>query len=238
MHSTDHAAVPAATPRYNMYAFIHKAMRAFMADTLVRIGRLDANDDADVEAGLGQLRELLDLCRHHLAHEDRFVHPALEARAPGSSMQVASEHVHHEADIDALDALADALVLAPAGAARSAAATRLYRQLAVFVGINFKHMDYEESEHTAVLWAHYSDAELFGIEAQLHAALSPAERAQGLRLMLGALDHSERLRLLEGMRAHAPAPAFEGALALARSLLGQRDWQKLESALQPAAVAA
>jgi hypothetical protein len=40
------------------------------------------------------------------------------------------------------------------------------------------------------------------------------------------------------MRVHAPAPAFEGALALARSLLGQRDWQKLESALQPAAVAA
>lgn len=238
MHSANHAAVPAATPRYNMYAFIHKAMRAFMADTLVRIGRLDAHDDADVEAGLGQLRELLGLCRHHLAHEDRFVHPALEARAPGSSTQVAGEHVHHEADIDALDALADALVLAPAGAARSAAATRLYRQLAVFVGINFEHMDYEESEHNAVLWAHYSDAELLGIEAQLHAALSPAELAQGLRLMLGALNHSERLRLLEGMRTHAPAAAFEGALALARSLLGQRDCQKLEGALQPAAVAA
>ena len=110
--------------------------------------------------------------------------------------------------------------------------------LAVFIGINFEHMDHEEHEHNAVLWAHYSDAELFGIEAELQAALSPAERAQGLRLMLGALDHGERVKLLGGMRAHAPAAVFEGALALARSLLAERDWQKLERALQPAVAAA
>ncbi|MEW5833811.1 MAG: hemerythrin domain-containing protein [Pseudomonadota bacterium] len=238
MHSLEHAAGPATAPRHNMYGFIHKAMRAFMADTLVRIGRLDANDPVDVEAGLDQLRELLDLCRHHLAHENRFVHPAMEARAPGSSSQVAGEHVHHEADIDALDEMADALVMAPAGAARTVAANRLYRQLAVFIGINFEHMEHEEHEHNAVLWKHYSDAELFGIEAGLQAALSPAERAQGLRLMLGALDHGERVKLLGGMRAHAPAAVFEGALALARSLLAERDWQKLERALQPAVAAA
>lgn len=238
MHPTDTVAGPAAAPRYNMYGFIHKALRAFMGDTLTRIGRMDPDDAVDLEGGLDQLRELLDLCRRHLEHENRFVHPALEARAAGSSTLVAGEHVHHEADIDALDELADALVLAPAGAARAAAAHRLYRQLAVFVGINFEHMDYEESEHNAVLWTHYSDAELLGIEAQLHAALSPPERAQGLRLMLRALDHAERLRLLGGMRAHVPAPAFEGALALARSLLAERDWQKLERALQPVAAAA
>ena len=238
MHPTEHVAGPAAAPRYNMYAFIHKALRAFMGDTLSGIGRMDPDDAADLEGGLDQLRELLDLCRLHLEHENRFVHPALEACAPGSSSQVAGEHVHHAADIDALDELADAVVLAPTGAARAAAANRLYRQLAVFVGINFEHMDYEESEHNAVLWRHYSDAELLGIEAELHAALSPTERAQGLRLMLRALDHRERLRLLGGMRAHAPAAAFEGALALARSLLAERDWQKLEQALQPAAAAA
>src|SRR5512139_2725091 len=143
MHPTENVAGPAAAPRYNMYAFIHKALRAFMGDTLSGIGRMDPDDAADLEGGIDQLRELLDLCRLHLEHENRFVHPALEACAPGSSSQVAGEHVHHAADIDALDELADAVVLAPAGAARAAAANRLYRQLAVFVGINFEHMDYE-----------------------------------------------------------------------------------------------
>jgi hypothetical protein len=238
MHSTETAATPAAAPRYNMYGFIHKALRAFMGDTLTRIGLMDPDDAVDLEGGLDQLRELLDMCRRHLEHENRFVHPALEARAPGSSSQVAGEHAHHEADIDALDELAHALVLAPAGASRAAAAHRLYRQLAVFVGINFEHMDHEESEHNAVLWTHYSDAELLGIEAELQAALLPTERAQGLYLMLRALHHAERLKLLGGVRAHAPAAAFEGALELARSLLSERDWQKLERALQPAAAAA
>ena len=32
--------------------------------------------------------------------------------------------------------------------------------LALFIAENFEHMHYEETEHNAVLWAHYTDAEL------------------------------------------------------------------------------
>ena len=38
--------------RHDIYAFIHKGLRAFMAHVLVRVGRLDAHDAAEVDADL------------------------------------------------------------------------------------------------------------------------------------------------------------------------------------------
>jgi hypothetical protein len=52
-----------------------------------------------------------------------------------------------------------------------------------------------------------------------------------LRWMLPHLSPSERAAMLRGMRATAPAEAFEGVLGLVRPLLGGRDWRKLSLAL-------
>ena len=37
----------AAAPRVDMYSGIHKALRALMADTLLAVGRMDAEDDLE-----------------------------------------------------------------------------------------------------------------------------------------------------------------------------------------------
>jgi hypothetical protein len=224
-----HASSPA---RYNMYGFIHKALRSFMSDTLLRLGRLDVADAAQTDAALAQARELLALCRSHLEHENRFVHPALEACEPGSASRIAGEHVHHEEDIALLLGQVDAVEAARRDAAAcEAAADRLYRHMAVFVGDNFAHMDYEEREHNATLWTHYSDAQLHAIEGAIVASLTPATSAASMRWMLPAINHGERVQLLRGMRANAPAPVFDGTLALARERLEERDWDKLSASL-------
>lgn len=218
--------------RHNMYGFIHKALRHFLGDTLVALGRLDVADAPETDAVLAQTRQLLALCRMHLEHENRFVHPALEACDPGSAARTAGEHVHHEEDIallldqvEAVDATRGDLP------ACMAAANRLYRHMAVFVGENLIHMDYEEREHNATLWAHYTDSQLHAIEGAIVAALTPATSALSMRWMLPALSHPERVGLLEGLRANAPAPVFGGALAAARERLGARDWDKLSASL-------
>src|SRR3954468_17164654 len=36
-----------AAPRFDMYGPIHKALRSFMCDTLVRVGRMDPTDTTD-----------------------------------------------------------------------------------------------------------------------------------------------------------------------------------------------
>jgi hypothetical protein len=216
--------------RYNIYNDIHKALRFFMGDTLHRAARMDAGDDADVAAGLGQVRELLAVLDGHLRHEGQFVHAAMEARRPGSSTGTEHEHGEHRAAIDALHALCTR-VAATAGHVRAVHIGHLQRALSVFIGENYVHMNQEETDNNAVLWQHYTDEELLGIEHAIVATIAPEENAALMKWMLPALNPAERANLLRGMRAHAPAPVFDGVFGMARQLLDERDGRKLALAL-------
>lgn len=221
----------AVTPRMDMYAFIHKALRAYMSDTLVALGRVDVNNEPELGQICDRVRQLLDFCRAHLRHENDFIHPAMERHLPGSAAAVAQEHVGH---VQAIATLADgtAQLVACAPERRAPLAHALYRQLALFVAHNFEHMQQEETQHNAVLWAHYSDAELVAIHDRLVASIPPEEMGVVLRWMLPHLTPDERAMMLADMRRSAPPPAFEAALALARAQLTPREWDKLARALE------
>lgn len=219
-----------ASPRMDMYAGIHKAMRAVMADTLVQIGRMDAADDASLQAGTQRLLELLEFCTSHLQHENDFVHAAMEARAPGASAAVAHEHEEHLADIARLSGLVQRLREAQAPA-RGPLALALYRELSRFVAHNLEHMLVEETAHNAVLWAHYTDAELAGIHDALVASIPPQEMMFTARWMVPAMCPAERAMVLADMRAKAPAPAFEAILSIVQPHLDGGEWTKLTRAL-------
>lgn len=224
------AEIDTTVGRYNIYLNIHKALRAFMSETLVGVGRLDADDNGEVIVVLEQVRALHAILATHLEHENRFLHPALEGRQPGSSAASARDHVQHECTLHALRQTIDA-VADSRGPARATAMLQLYRQLALLVAENFEHMNVEETQNHAVLCAHYTDEEIHGIEAALVATLSPTLAALSMRWMIPSLNHSERVALLAGMRRGAPKEVFEGVLAIAKSYLRALDWDKLARAL-------
>lgn len=221
---------PAAAPRVDLYAGIHKALRALMADTLLALGRMDCDDPLDLASGTQRLQQLLDFCRGHLQHENRFVHAAMEARAPGASEAIAHEHAQHEQDIDRLAAQATGLLHCPPPA-RAAGALALYRQVSLFVAHNFEHMHVEETAHNAVLWARYTDAELIAIHDALVASIPPEEMMFTLRWLVPFMNPAERAAMMRDMQAHAPAPAFAAALEVVRPHLSEPEWAKLATAL-------
>jgi hypothetical protein len=227
-----HVAATARTGlgRFDSYAGIHKALRAFMTDTLLRAGRADPDDSRDVASVVDQVCELMDLCERHVEHENAFMHPALEARCPGISQPVARDHeghLHHIAHLrDAARALASC-----EGAERAALLHALYLGLALFVADNLQHMHAEETVHNSALWAAYSDAELIGIHDALVASIPQDEMMLVMRWMLPNLNAPERLSVMQGMRAGAPAPVFDGMADATRGLLDQRDWAKLARGL-------
>src|SRR5262245_59583529 len=133
--------------RYDIYAFIDKGLRAFMAHTLVRVGGLDPHDADEVAVGVEEVVALLDICEGHLDNENRVVHAAMEARRPGSAAAIADEHVQHARDIASLRELARRLPQEPA------VAYALYHALSAFVAHNLEHMQQEETQHNEVLWA-------------------------------------------------------------------------------------
>jgi hemerythrin-like domain-containing protein len=216
----------AAAARLDLYAPIHKALRNFMCDVLVAVGRIDVHDPADLRATLARLDELLDLCVSHVHHENDFVHPAIEARAPEASRRIAGEHDEHLEHIAELRAEVEALRRGESQD-RSTLALRLYRHLALFVAANFQHMHIEESAHNAALWAHYSDAELLQLHLRLTRSLGLAEQLQVGRWMLPALTPAERAEAVNGMKAEAPPEAFGGLIAHVRPHLDDTAWRKL-----------
>jgi hypothetical protein len=229
---TETAAPSAAAgpSRYDGYLGIHKALRLFMSNTLTRIGSTDPGDAAQVASTLAQTRELLELCELHVHDENRFLHPALERARPGSSARIAQEHVHHLESIHDLGDLAG-LVADTGDAARATALARLYRSMALFVAENFVHMDVEETEHNALLWAHYSDAELIAIERELVASLPPQAVARSLYWFMPGLNAPERAAMLQGMKSGMPPEAFLGVLDIARRTLTAADYDKLAAAV-------
>lgn len=223
-------AATAAAPRLDMYGPIHKALRHFMSDTLVRLGNADLGDDTERERVLDQLDALLTLLRGHLEHENDFLHTAIEARRPGGVRRFADDHVQHREAIGNLEDESQALRHARAEQ-RGVVAARLYRHLAIFIAENYEHMQREEIENNGALWSLYSDAELGEIHDQLLASVPPAEMALALRWMCGGLSVQELAGVFAGMREKAPREVFEALLDRARMELTDARWAKLARAL-------
>lgn len=217
-------------PRIDLYGPIHKALRQFLMDTLGRVGRLDADDDAERESVCLQVHALLQQMRAHLDHENDFVHTAIEARQPGGARRASEEHLQHVDAIRNLDDQAQALRHARAGQ-RTPTAQRLYRHLALFVAHNLEHMAMEEADNTALLWSLYSDAELAALHDQLMATIGPDEMALTARWMAASLSPAELAGLYREMRSKAPPAAFEALYGVAMAQLDEPRRAKLARAL-------
>lgn len=222
--------------RIDLYASIHKALRSFMADTLSAVGRIDVDDAGERSAVLAQLRSLLQLLEHHASIEDEFIHPAMQARRPGSADGAAAEHRRQPAALDELRRLAEGVERA--AGQRAAAAQALYRQLSLFIAENLAHMHEEETVNNAVLWAEYADDELAAIHDRIVASIGEQEMAQVIRWMVPSLTPHERAGLFGTLQAKAPAEVFQRLLEAARPHLAPRDWNRLSFGIAAAPLAA
>lgn len=224
------AAAHAAAPRLDLYAPIHKALRALMFDTLTRLGHMDLADDADRTTALGQAELMLEQLESHLHHENDFVHAAIDARRPGAAQVTAEAHVEHVDEIAALRREIVALRAAPA-AERGLLASRLYRHLALFIAENLEHMHYEETANNAMLWALYSDDELRAIEDRLVAHIDARILATALPWLAAAMTPSETLGLFAGMQPTMPPEPFQAALLSVRARLEPARFERLAQGL-------
>ena len=228
----ERAPAVAAGQRFDLYALIHKGLRACLADTLGALGRLDAYDPADLASTAARVREVLRLLRSHMHHENQYLHPALEVRSRGASRRSASEHVAHERGVEEIEAALLATERADAQT-RTQHAQVLYRTFGLFFAEQIEHMDHEETENNELLWNAYSDAELIQIHDALVAAIPPDEKALAMRWMVPAISPAERGQVLGAMQQTMPAGILAGILASLRPHLSALDWVKLTAALGP-----
>ena len=103
--------------------------------------------------------------------------------------------------------------------------------MALFVAENFEHMHVEETEHNAVLWAHYTDAELIAIERELVASIPPQAMMAALHWFMPALNAPERAAMLGDMKAGMPPEPFAAVLDIARRTVAPGEFAKIARAV-------
>lgn len=191
--------------RWDLYGPIHKGLRLAHAQLIVRLGAADPIEDQPVL--LADLTAHLATAAGHLDHEDRFIHPALEAITRGATRDLENHHQSHRDDLDRLHTLIEGLKAAPRET-RAAAWRELYLVFCAFVAADLAHMAHEETVIWPQLCAHLNDEQLAELEMRIIASLTPRENLSVMRIMLPAMSPEERIGLLTGMKANAPPDAY------------------------------
>ena len=218
-------AKPQAT--HDFYGPIHKGLRLAQSQMLVRLGACGGDAEAEVAELLVDLATLCQLAEHHLSNEDKWVHCALEDRAPGSTARLVESHAHHRQSFESLEALI-VRIQAADPTERPRRMKQLYLRFSLFVADDLAHMAEEEELMLPVLQSLFTDEELSGIEDRILSELTPEEIMGCGRLMIPAATRADRISLLAAMRANAPAEAFEAIMEhSARPSLSESDYAHL-----------
>jgi hemerythrin-like domain-containing protein len=200
--------------RYDFYGKIHKGLRLAQSQLLVRLGACGGDDAVELALLLADLAGFLGMAEHHLENEDRWIHTALEARAPGAARGLAQDHAHHHHAFEELKTLMSG-VRAADGENRARALHLLYLRFSRFMAADLEHMAEEEQLILPVLQSLFTDEELMGVEGEIVSRLDLDETIAFARLMIPASNPAERVDWAAGMRAAAPPEVFDAVMSLA-----------------------
>lgn len=215
--------------RKSLYRDVHKGIRRLMFDLVSRAGRTDFNDPAAVSMLRAEARSCFELLSIHAHHENVFNAPLVTAYAPHLSHLVAPAHDEHELEIEALTLMLERLDDGHSSAAT--AGHELVVRLSRFFGDLFVHMADEEEQIMPALWKAMTDEEIAAVEHQIVAAIAPDRLARFLSWMLPAMNHPERVEMLEGMQQTASPEVFTFVLDLSRSVLTSGEMEAIERSL-------
>lgn len=206
----------------DLYRDIHKGIRAELFAVTLEAGSIDPerrDDRLALAAHVSSVRRVLE---SHAHHEDSFIEPQLWSHLPELAEKIAADHDTLEPRFAAIDELATGLIDLTTDVGRLV--FHLYHELSGFTSAYLAHQLVEERIVMPALQAAIGVDAVADIHLGIVTSIPPAEMVQSLSFMLPAMNADDRAELLGGMRASAPADAFQGVLALARSVLEPADF--------------
>ncbi len=215
----------AALPPIDFYTYIHKSLRRQLFEAITLAGSIDFTNTPDVMHLSGLFTRLLSNLRAHGHHEENFFHPLLKRHLPQAEENLQAAHVEQEGWLEALEKGFEAAEHEPSPVHGMTFA----RELGRFVGHYLIHLAQEE-DLTAEINQKVPREELAAAMAAFQASRSPDEAAADLKLMLPALNRTDRLAILSRLKATAP-PVFIFVMDIARSVLDPRTLATLEEDL-------
>jgi hypothetical protein len=207
------------TPRYNIFEFIHKALRALLYDTALTLQRTDFQNKQESEIALKKIESVLTIFEKHAAHEDKHVLPAVLKYDATTVTEIEWEHEKDEALSHRLINKMEAVRFATTEAARIKSGKEIMYLFIEFVGFNLIHMNKEEHIINNLLWENYSDEELVKINNNIRNEISAEEAMFAFKWMIQGLSNLEMIMLLTSVKHSMPADAFSAASEMVKTSL-------------------
>lgn len=234
-HDSDISNPAGLAGRFDIYGPIHKGLRRAQGEMLVRLGNADYADPAVTSTLFADLRNLIALAADHVSHEEHHIHRALETQAPDEVSRLSHQHDGHAAHFNRLEALIGA-VEAASSTERTQQARALYLAFCGYCAEDLEHMNEEETVAWPILCEIFTDDELAAIEMEIVGSLPPEKAIVFMQIMIPAMNPQERAGLLNGMKANAPAEAFDAVIEFAaRPTLSPEEFERLTADLDLAA---
>ena len=214
--------------RHEMYRPIHKAVRHMMFTTAQALGIADFRDDGVARDVIDSLERTIILLVMHAEHEETFIHPELDKRAPGIIGAFERDHQNDENAYAELRRLGQEVASAT-GDRKAAVGIEIYGKYNEFVGEYLGHLVREEGELQQALWDNFTDEELGAIEGAIMAAVPPDLMAQFLPEVCASMNPDELSFMLGGMKAMAPPEMFAGVVQMAEQATPAQNWGKVRA---------
>ena len=218
-------AAPLEAVSFDIYRNIHTGIRRELFGVTEAWGQVDPADAADVETAATRMRDLVKLLVSHAEHEDEYVQPWVDQYVPTVGDALTVEHHALEEQLASLEILTDRAI-GLADDKRALMVHRLHLGWASFTAEFLQHMAYEEMEVLPALSSMLSPDKLAGIEQEIVASIPPADMAYSMALMLPAMNIDDRVGMLGGMRANAPARVFEAVTGIGARVVAPDVWAK------------
>jgi hemerythrin-like domain-containing protein len=219
-------------PKYDVYGPVHKGIRFLMTEVMYDLGKSDTTNLSELTLLEEKLQNLWDILKIHAEGEEEFLFPVLERESKPLFSKLKEAHDKFDEQIEILSN--DFRKITSIDTNEDEKAERLYKfikQYNTFLSRYFSHLQDEELEANPILWKILSDDELIDIINKIAAKLTPELRQYFMPYFIKAINHTERLGLLMGMKKNMPEPIFNAILDMTQASLEESDWLKLKQSL-------
>ena len=216
-----------AQQRHEMFRPIHKAIRHTMYTTAHDLSVADFQDKPLADGALASLESTISLLVLHAGHEETYVLPALDERAPGFIESFEKDHGNDERTFAELRRLSNEVGNA-SGERKSELGNEIYDLYNQFVGTMVDHLYREEHELQQALWDNFTDEELVAIEHSIDASVAPDVMGQFLTQMCASFNPDDLVSMLGAMKGGMPPEMFQGVVQLSESATAADIWAKVK----------
>jgi hemerythrin-like domain-containing protein len=226
------------TQRYNIFNQLHKGLEALLYDTAIMIQQTSFCQPAEGKITLEKINRLLYLFSEHAALEDRYLLPVLRPFDEFSIRTLEKDHQAGRLLLTRLKGLMQTYEQAVSGEEKI--------QLGKTIGLAFrellvgalKHMSLEEEILNSILWARFSDREIFAMEQNIISHIPQDDITMYSLWMIRGMNNHEIIAWLKTIEKTAAGPVFQVLFSLAENELSSIRWQKIQEGLTEGAMVA